>query len=701
MIKVRAQSGNKAEILIYEVIGEDWYGNGVTAEGFREELEALGDVTDITVRINSVGGAVFDGFAIYNALKEHPAEIVVHVDGAAFSIASVIAMAGNLVVMGEGAMMMIHDPWSIAIGDAEDFRHAAEVLDKIKKGVIGAYAKRTDLDEDELSTMMEEETWFTAAEAVEQGFADELADPEEEEDVPAAAITGFRWAAVMAKYRRVPKSFKPPWDTAGSTKSASAGATSKEETMKGKEAPASAPGTDQITDEQKAEIKAQALAEDQGRRTKIRSAFGHFADDHEDLLQTCLEDTNCTAAQARKKLLDALADGREPAGKFDAGEDEHDKRVRGIEGGLLARSPQAIAVVRNAATNDPDRSEFKNIDPGGEFRGMTLFDLVRSDLERMQPGSTRRKSRRQIVSAFFAAAGSHQTTSDFAVALENTLHKVLLAAYAIAPDTWRACCAIGEVSDFRAHNRYRTGYIASLDQIQEEGEFTNKTIPDAVKETIQAETYGNIVGLSRKAIINDDMGVFNRIAVQIGRAAGLTIEELFYALLAQNSGLGPTMSDSKSLFHADHNNVGGGQALSAAAIDDDGELLESQTDPSGNEYLSLRPSVLLVPRGLRSTAITINESRFDPDTADSNKPNTVLGLFDQVLATPRLSGTRRYMFADPMITPAIEVAFLNGEQEPYMEMQDGWRSDGAEWKVRHDVGVSGVDYRPAVTDAGV
>lgn len=381
--------------------------------------------------------------------------------------------------------------------------------------------------------------------------------------------------------------------------------------------------------------------------------------------------------------------------------DEHDKRVIGIEAALLQRATVARSTIQAAAKKAPDNETFQNLNTdGAEFGGMSLFELAKDDLSRMNRNGSVPRNRMKLIGDFFAAAGSYQTTSDFAVALENVLHKVLQAAYETAPDTWSEICSIGSVSDFRAHSRYRTGYFASLDQIFEDGEFTTKTIPDAVKESITALTYGNIVGLSRQAMINDDMGVFNRIAVQVGRAAGLTIEEGFYTLLALNSGLGPDMNDGNPLFDAAHSNLGAGAALSAAAVDADATIMEAQQDSNSQEFLNVRPDILLVPRGLKGTALQINENQTDPDTANSNVKNISLGLFGKVVATPRLSGTRRYMFADPVDIPCIEVAFLNGERNPFLEMRDGWTTDGVEWKVRHDFGIAAVEFRSGLTDAG-
>ena len=187
----------------------------------------------------------------------------------------------------------------------------------------------------------------------------------------------------------------------------------------------------------------------------------------------------------------------------------------------------------------------------------------------------------------------------------------------------------------------------------------------------------------------------------LGRAAARTIESDVYALLALNGGLGPTMADGYTLFSANHDNIGTAAALSMAAIDADRVTMAMQKDVSGNDYLDLRPAVLLVPIGLGGTARTINDALYDPDTANKlQKPNMVNGLFRDIVDTPRLSGTRRYVFADAMEAPVLEVAFLDGAQTPYLELQNGFDVDGGRYKVRLDYGVGAVDYRGAVTNAG-
>lgn len=165
----RTAKSSEVDILIYSEIG--WW--GVTAQDFVHDLAEF-DADQINLHINSPGGSVFDGIAIYQALVQHRAKVVVHVDGWAASIASVIAMAGDTIKIGEAAQIMIHQPWSWVMGTASDMRKEADVLDSIEGAIIDVYAARTGGDRAEISGWVGEETWFKGQDAVDAGFADEV-----------------------------------------------------------------------------------------------------------------------------------------------------------------------------------------------------------------------------------------------------------------------------------------------------------------------------------------------------------------------------------------------------------------------------------------------------------------------------------------------------------------------------------------------
>lgn len=177
---VRAQD-DAVEVLLYDEIGF-W---GITAKEFAQQLGEI-EADTIHLRVNSPGGDVFDGVAIHNSLRQHPAQVITHIDGLAASIASVIALAGDEVRMAPNAFFMIHNPWGITIGDADLHRKQADTLDKIALGsIISTYRAKTGADVETIETWMDDETWFSAEQAAEAGFVDAV---EEAAPVEARAL---------------------------------------------------------------------------------------------------------------------------------------------------------------------------------------------------------------------------------------------------------------------------------------------------------------------------------------------------------------------------------------------------------------------------------------------------------------------------------------------------------------------------------
>lgn len=165
--------------MLYGPISEDsWWGDEVTPRQFSDDLKALGEVNEIDVRINSGGGDVFAAQAINSLLRSHKASINVFIDGIAASAATIVAMAGDKIYIPSSALMMIHNPLVYLWGgyNKQDFENMTGVLETVKDSIINAYIYKTGKSREELSNLMDDETWFTGTEAVEQGFADELTD---------------------------------------------------------------------------------------------------------------------------------------------------------------------------------------------------------------------------------------------------------------------------------------------------------------------------------------------------------------------------------------------------------------------------------------------------------------------------------------------------------------------------------------------
>ena len=169
-----------ADLYIYgDITAYEWDESDVSAFGFKQDLDNLGNVSEINVHINSLGGSTFQGLAIYNLLKQHKANINTYIDGIAASSASIIAMAGNKIFMPKTSLIMIHNCWTYAIGNAKELRKTAEDMDKIAMAYKEAYLSKIKISEEELTKLLDEETYLTADECIEMGFADEIIELKE------------------------------------------------------------------------------------------------------------------------------------------------------------------------------------------------------------------------------------------------------------------------------------------------------------------------------------------------------------------------------------------------------------------------------------------------------------------------------------------------------------------------------------------
>ena len=205
---LQAQADGEYELLIYDYI-DPW---GVTAQGVVAELAALERTASIRVRFNSGGGDLFDGVAIYNALAAHPGKVISQIDGLAASAASLVALAGDEVEIATNAFLMIHHPWTFAIGNAEDLRAEADLLDKLSHGaLVSVYVAFTGQSEEQVRTWMAEETWFNADEALEHGFATKVVDLKEEAAVEGGGDAAARVTIDLGDFRNVPDLAVAAW----------------------------------------------------------------------------------------------------------------------------------------------------------------------------------------------------------------------------------------------------------------------------------------------------------------------------------------------------------------------------------------------------------------------------------------------------------------------------------------------------------
>lgn len=416
-----------------------------------------------------------------------------------------------------------------------------------------------------------------------------------------------------------------------------------------------------------------------------------------------------TVAQAQRAILDYGAGedaGFNPSrgASIEAGEDAREKFVRGASAALLMRTGYA-QTIQEAKKVSRLSHHFQNvsIEPN-EFGSMRMLDIARKSIE-IRGGSTRGLYGEDLIrkALEYRSDQGFNTTSDFAVLLEAVPNKIFLAQYALAPVTWPLWAGRKSVTDFRTSGFYRPGTFGALDAVTEAGEIKHKNVPDGEKRTMTPGTKGNIIGITRRALVNDDLGAFTSLAAGLGLSAAFTVEADAFAMVTANSGLGLSY-DANPLFHSSRANIGPTGAMSVTTWDGARAVMAKQKDPSANQFLALRPAVWLGPVELGGSAKQFNQSTTDPrDNKAQGISNIVQNMVGTIVDSPYLSASsdkRHYFLADPNLFPVFAVGFINGMEAPTIETYQSFNYDGVQMKIILDYGTAVLDYRGAVTCAG-
>ncbi|MEE2915629.1 MAG: head maturation protease, ClpP-related, partial [Pseudomonadota bacterium] len=520
------------EILLYGIVGDAC--DGLDAASL---VTAIGAATDdIHLRVNSLGGLVFDGLAIHHALKSSPRQVIVHVDGIAGSIASVIAMAGDRIVMAENAVMMIHKPSDGTYGDAGELRRVAERLDFIQDQIVGIYAERTGMSPEQLNPLLDAETWMSADEALALKFIDEIAGASTATNLLDPSRFGFRAVPAHPLIANAAKSDPAPAATTTETR--------MDPDKKPAPTPTPSPTTttaDPVQPTQPtnmADVANAAIAAERERATTIRNEVARAR------LDTAFADTlvneGVTIDVARTRIIDQIASAAPtitnhapatiPAAQFQA-------RVEAM----------SCAIANRANPRNELTAEARG------FAGRRLIVLARDFLDSTGV-STRNMSDPEVAQAVFRYrqprnAGQH-TTGDFPAVLANTVGRTLRRAYELAPRTFGSFCRPTTVPDFRPVSRVALSDISAMQQVAEGAEYQYATVGDSA-ETYTVGKWGQIIPLSWETIINDDLGAFDRIPQAMGQEAAQVEGDVVYAILLSN----PLMADGVPLFHATHGNL--------------------------------------------------------------------------------------------------------------------------------------------------
>ena len=328
-------------------------------------------------------------------------------------------------------------------------------------------------------------------------------------------------------------------------------------------------------------------------------------------------------------------------------------------------------------------------DPARRYAYATPVDMAKELL------TLRGESTMALSPASLVTRALH-TTSDFPIILGDTVGRVLRDAYQAAPSGIRRLGRQTSARDFRAVNKIMLGEAPLLEKLNEHGEIKAGTMAEA-HEAYKIETWARKIGITRQVLVNDDLGAFSDLARRMGQGAAETEARILVTLLEANSGNGPTLSDTKALFHVDHGNrAGTGAVISDATLSAARLALRTQ---KGIEDRTIRvtPKNLLVPPALETVAEKWLATIAPATAADVNPFSGSLSL----VVEPRLSSaTRWYITADPGEIDGLEFAYLSGNEGPQVESRSGWDVDGVEIRVILDFGAGFIDHRGWFMNAG-
>ena len=378
--------------------------------------------------------------------------------------------------------------------------------------------------------------------------------------------------------------------------------------------------------------------------------------------------------EAREMVMDQLR-ARNKGVSVTMGEAESDK--------FRAAAQDAVLMAAGIPVTDAA--------PGAqELRGYSMVEMARESLRR-ESGSTVNFGDNMEL-----ARAAINSTSTFPAIMSNLANKSVMVGFNEAETTYQVWAGKGSNRDFKEAARVALSEAGTLELVPEGGQFKQDSFGEASART-KVATYGKLFSLTRQAIINDDLGLFSKIATKYGSAAKRLVNKMVYAQLTGNV----KMQDNVALFDTKHGNVAGtGEALSVKAIAKAITAMRRQKGITGEATLNITPKYLVVPPELEMTAYQIVNSTAAVDGVNSGVANPYKGRFIVVADAELTDPDAWYLVADATQHDTIEVTYLNGVETPRLETRQGFDVDGIEYKVAFDCGVSALDFRGVFKNAG-
>ncbi|WP_406720426.1 ATP-dependent Clp protease proteolytic subunit [Thioclava litoralis] len=684
----------------------------------RRALDACAGQNAITLRVNSPGGDPSAAEDVRMMLSEAAAHITVRIIGEACSAASLLVMGADRIEMSAGSVMMIHDPSVLAMGNAADHLKAAERLESAAQGYAAIYAARAKIPAQEARALMVAETWMTAEEAVDRGFADAViagearASPDGAGPVPEVAPemmaesiaaaqrhyseTCLRMSALTARRpnqsqpaQMATKEVSMPTPTTQTTQT-----TRAPEDDAGTPAAVPTPGTPTPeagtapVPQPSATMQMnsdQAVANERRRARAILSAARpHMsAGSLSESFVEALIDEGVSIETASHRMLQEISaaqpdismarserGARHPAR---VGREDRDTRREGLAMALTAR-------ISGAAPED-DRAR--------PYMEMSIHEMAAAATGARAPGFGSYASREDVIMS------AMQSGSDFPNILSLSVNRVLEQGYDLIGRTFTEISREMEFNDFREHTVVRPDEFPGLRKVNQTGEIKFGSIGDS-SEMLALGSYATGLSISRQALVNDDMGAIQSVIDNAGAIVPEFEESLFWQIFLSN----PKLRDGVEVFHADHGNLAAaGTGISVTSLSAGRKALRQMKAADGERVIAMNaPAILLVGPENETLAEQYLAQNVQPTKAAD--VNTFSGKLRPVVVEA-IEGKEWYLFVDPSKRSHVfKHGYLRGRKAPRVRVDEPFGVQGMRMTLEHDFGAGAVNFRGAYKNPG-
>ena len=642
-------------------------GSGFSEDRFFTDTEVVDALEkcagDLVVRINSGGGSAIEGIAIYNALREYPHKITVYVDALAASAASVIAMAGDKVIMRLASQMMIHDPSMVSAGTAEKLERDAEKLRKLSERAATIYQSKSGLSKDQVLKIMSDETWFDAEEAVEAGFADYY-EGQTEEIVPSFAYTEH--------FFNTPEMVLASMAHGLPLRSAKS---ERKTTMK----------SNTSTKEVSQETATDVVMRGTGLLTYARERADKCG-----LSQQQSEAVMSSVAKKPKGATDKdISDAilAQLATPFDGPAPRSDT----VYDNTLENPEFCNKAIQSAVLAQIEGRRLDINDPGEVFQNLSLPEMAirRARMggipERELQGS--RGLKRALNFQTPQMAGGGYGVGDFPGVLAPIVERVTVDQTEVFTTE---LIKLARPHNFDGYNPSRFEQASGMDDLPENNEhdkikFINV---DVDYEDISAGVNAGQISISERALRGDTTGIIQGQINNTSRAAAGVVNKKIRSAILGSNGQGSELRDGKTLFHADRNNLATtGASISEASLSEAEKFILNQKIGDEKEPAGFKPKYLLVGPELKTAAQKMIASITPANADDVNPFSNALEL----LVDPAIQDNSWRLFADHVQAPVLVGGYMDGAQGPQVDVEESFDVLGMKFRivVRYGAGLIG------------